>query len=44
MAADLEGAGDVDRRGEPLIDVDDLTKIFIQRGYERARAGRRLEP
>jgi peptide/nickel transport system ATP-binding protein len=30
MAADLEGAGLVDRRGEPLIDIDDLGKIFRQ--------------
>ena len=29
-------------RGEPLIDVDDLTKIFSQDGAQRARAGRRL--
>ena len=43
MAADLEGAGQVDRRGEPLIDVDDLSKIFSQGGAQRARAGRRLE-
>jgi peptide/nickel transport system ATP-binding protein len=32
MAANLEGAGVVDRRGEPLIDVDGLTKIFSQHG------------
>ena len=32
MAADLEGAGQVDRRGEPLVDIDDLTKIFTQGG------------
>jgi peptide/nickel transport system ATP-binding protein len=32
MAADLEGAGQVDRRGRPLIDVADLTKIFKQHG------------
>ncbi|MDX6453956.1 MAG: peptide/nickel transport system ATP-binding protein ddpF, partial [Gaiellaceae bacterium] len=33
MAADLEGAGQVDRRGEPLINVDDLGKIFTQGGH-----------
>ena len=32
MAANLEGAGDVTRTGEPLIRVDDLTKIFSQHG------------
>jgi peptide/nickel transport system ATP-binding protein len=32
MAADLEGVGQVDRRGEPLIEIDDLTKIFGQHG------------
>ena len=32
MAADLEGAGVVDRSGGPLIDVDELTKIFSQHG------------
>jgi len=30
MPADLEGAGEVDRRGEPLISIDDLSKIFRQ--------------
>jgi peptide/nickel transport system ATP-binding protein len=40
MAADLEGAGQVDRRGEPLVDIDDLTKIFSQGGGTvRALAG-----
>jgi peptide/nickel transport system ATP-binding protein len=32
MAANLEGAGVVDRTGQPLIDVDELTKIFSQGG------------
>ena len=32
MAANLEGAGDVGRAGEPLIRVEDLTKIFSQHG------------
>ena len=32
MAANLEGAGVVDRSGGPLLDVDDLTKIFSQHG------------
>ena len=32
MAADLEGAGVVDRRVPPLLDVADLTKIFSQGG------------
>ena len=32
MAANLEGAGVVDRTGQPLIDVDQLTKIFSQGG------------
>jgi peptide/nickel transport system ATP-binding protein len=34
MAADLEGAGKVDRRGEPLIDIDDLGKIFRQHNVD----------
>jgi peptide/nickel transport system ATP-binding protein len=34
MAADLEGAGQVDRSGEPLLDVHDLGKIFRQGGGE----------
>ncbi|MDX6571930.1 MAG: peptide/nickel transport system ATP-binding protein ddpF, partial [Gaiellales bacterium] len=33
MAADLEGAGRVDRRGEPLVTIDDLGKIFTQGGH-----------
>ncbi len=32
MAADLEGAGVVDRTVAPLLDVEDLTKIFSQGG------------
>ena len=34
MAADLEGAGRVDRRVEPLIAIDDLGKIFRQGGAD----------
>jgi peptide/nickel transport system ATP-binding protein len=34
MAADLEGAGQVERRGDPLLNVEDISKIFRQGGGE----------
>jgi peptide/nickel transport system ATP-binding protein len=34
MAANLEGAGQVERRGEPLLTVEDVSKVFLQGGSE----------
>ena len=43
MAANLEGAGVVDRTRAPLLDVDDLTKIFSQGGGSVHALARRLD-